>query len=258
MTQIKSGDFSGLSSDYSKNRPDYSGSILAALLGLHNRGAGEIEAADIGAGTGIWTRMIFDAGIKRIVAVEPNEDMRNQGATDNQGRRIEWRKGSAEETGLDSGSFDLVSMASSFHWADFDLAVREFHRILRPGGRFAAIWNPRLIETNPMLVEIENFLGTLKSDIKRVSSGRSGITATLTEKLNDSQYFQDVVYLEGRHDIQMSRERYIGAWRSVNDLQVQLGPKNFTKFISYIEERTMQNPTISATYLTRAWSAKKV
>lgn len=258
MSQIKSGDFSGLSSDYSKSRPDYSNSILAALLGLHNRGVSEIEAADIGAGTGIWTRMVFDAGVRGIVAVEPNEDMRNQGEADNEGRRIEWKKGSAEETGLDSQSFDLVSMASSFHWANFDLAVREFHRVLRPGGRFVAIWNPRLIEANPMLVEIENFLGTLKSDIKRVSSGRSGVTETLTEKLLQSHYFQDVVYLEGRHEILMSRERYIGAWRSVNDLQFQLGPENFSKFISYIEERTLQNPIISATYLTRAWSAKKV
>jgi hypothetical protein len=49
-------------------------------------------------------------------------------------------------------------MASSFHWADFELATKEFSRVLRKGGRFCALWNPRLIEVNPMLVEIEMYL----------------------------------------------------------------------------------------------------
>lgn len=257
MAQLKSGDFSGLSSDYSKHRPDYSESILKALLGLHDLSANNISVADVGAGTGIWTRMIFDYGVKSIVAIEPNDDMRNQGLEDNKGRNIEWKKGSAEETGLPSESVDLVTMASSFHWADFDAATSEIHRILRHNGRFVAIWNPRLIEVNPMLVEIEEYLTTLKSDLKRVSSGRSGITETLTEKLYESPFFEDILYIETRHEIEMTRERYIGAWRSVNDLQAQLGEDNFSKFLDFVEKRTADSKTISATYLNRAWSSKK-
>jgi SAM-dependent methyltransferase len=49
----------------------------------------------------------------------------------------------------------IVRMASSLHWANFDKACDEFHRILRPGGVFVALWNPRFIEANPLLVEIE-------------------------------------------------------------------------------------------------------
>lgn len=257
MAQLVSGDFSGLSSAYSKNRPDYSNSVLNGILGLHTIDREKIRAADIGAGTGIWTRMLHDAGVTNIVAVEPNDDMRNQGEADNNGKFIKWEKGSAEITGLPDSKFDLVTMASSFHWANFDIATKEFHRILSPSGRFVAIWNPRLIEVSPLLVQIENHLKELKSDIKRVSSGRSGITETLTEKLNESEYFNDVVYLEGRHEIEMSKERYIGAWKSVNDLQVQLGEKKFNEFISYIEGVTSTLETITATYLTRAWSARK-
>jgi hypothetical protein len=47
------------------------------------------------------------------------------------------------------------SMASSFHWADFDRARDEFHRILRSGRVFVASWYPRFIEANPLLVEID-------------------------------------------------------------------------------------------------------
>ena len=257
MSALVSGNFSGLSSDYSKNRPDYSKSVLDAVLGLHSSERNDLRAADIGAGTGIWTRMLHDAGVVNVVAVEPNDDMRNQGQADNNGKSINWVKGSAEFTGLSDSNFELVTMASSFHWANFELSTKEFHRILAPGGRFVAIWNPRLIEVNPLLVQIESYLRELKPNLKRVSSGRSGITETLTEKLNASEYFDDVIYLEGRHEIEMTKERYIGAWRSVNDLQVQLGPKAFGQFMTYIEQVTLNCETISATYLTRAWSASK-
>jgi SAM-dependent methyltransferase len=149
-------------------------------------------------------------------------------------------------------------MASSFHWVDFDKATQEFHRVLRPGGYFTALWNPRLIEVNPLLVEIEAKLTNLSPDIKRVSSGRSGVTNTLFERLSGSPYFGDVVYIEGRHVVKMSPDRYVGAWRSVNDLRVQLGSDKFDDFLRYVEARVSNVELIEATYLTRSWSAKRV
>ncbi len=108
-----------------------------------------------------------------------------------------------------------------------------------------------------MLVEIESFLDTLRPSIKRVSSGRSGITETLYDRLEASPHFEDVVYLEGRHVIEMSIERYMGAWRSVNDLRVQLGPEKFAEFLDFVENRIKGLKSIDATYLTRAWSARR-
>ncbi|MEK9572618.1 MAG: class I SAM-dependent methyltransferase [Paracoccaceae bacterium] len=251
----KSGDFTGLAKDYSDNRPDYCPSVLKALLCLMSKPASDVDFVDVGAGTGIWTRMVFDAGVKSVTAVEPNDDMRANGIADTQKTSIRWMAGSAEETGLSDGSADWLSMASSFHWADFEKATKEFHRVLRPGGRFTALWNPRLIEVNPLLVEIERYLDTLRPNIKRVSSGRSGITETLTEQLWASHHFEDVVYLEGRHVIKMTAERYLGAWRSVNDLRVQLGPDKFKSFLDFVEKRISGLKVIEATYMTRAWSA---
>ena len=250
------GDFSGLARNYTLYRPDYSSSIVNAILGLHQRPMAELEIADVGAGTGIWTHMLASRSPKRIIAVEPNDDMRGEGETFTRHTAVEWRKGSAEETTLENEQVDWLSMASSFHWANFETATAEFHRVLKPGGIFTAIWNPRLIETNPLLIEIEAHLDELKSGIKRVSSGRSGITETLTEQLEQSPYFEDVVYMEGRHVINMTQEPYLGAWRSVNDLQVQLGATKFAQFLAFIEEKLASVETIEATYLTRAWSAR--
>jgi len=258
MTQIafKAGDFTGLSSDYSQHRPDYCPSVLNALLSLLDKPIANIDFADVGAGTGIWTRMVHSEGVKSVIAVEPNDDMNARGMADSAGT-IHWQTGSAEKTGLPDASCDWLTMASSFHWADFDSATREFYRVLRPSGRFTALWNPRLIEVNPLLVEIEAHLDTLRPNIKRVSSGRSGITETLTERLYDSPYFEDVIYLEGRHVIEMTPNRYMGAWRSVNDLRVQLGPERFDSFLQFIEQRISGIAVIEATYLTRAWSARR-
>jgi SAM-dependent methyltransferase len=258
MTQtLKAGDFTGLAKDYSQHRPDYCPSVLKALLGLNDKKRAEIDFVDVGAGTGIWSRMVCGAGVKTVTAIEPNDDMRANGIADSQHTAIRWLAGSAEVTGLPDGAADWLSMASSFHWANFDVATLEFHRVLRPGGRFTALWNPRLIEVNPFLVEIEAHLDTLRPNIKRVSSGRSGITETLTEQLWASPCFEDVVYLEGRHIIGMTPERYLGAWRSVNDLRVQLGPEKFDAFLNFVEKRIAGLNVIEATYLTRAWSARR-
>lgn len=257
MQILKAGDFTGLASDYSLHRPDYCPSVLKALLGLVDKTTDVIDFVDVGAGTGIWTRMVHAAGVKSATAVEPNDDMRANGIDDSRRTSIRWLEGSAEQTGLPSGSADWLSMASSFHWANFDLALKEFHRVLRSAGRFTALWNPRLIEVNPLLVEIEAYLDSLRPNIKRVSSGRSGITETLNERLWASPYFDDVVYLEGRHVIEMTPERYLGAWRSVNDLRVQLGPETFGVFLDFVEKRIAGQRVIEATYLTRAWSARR-
>jgi ubiquinone/menaquinone biosynthesis C-methylase UbiE len=254
---MKHGDFTGLAEDYAKFRPGYAPQVATAILGYVRRDPAAIDAADIGAGTGIWTRTLAARGLHSVVAVEPNDDMRRQGIETSRGTSIVWQKGSAEATGLPEGSADLVSMASSLHWADFDKACDEFHRILRPGGVFVALWNPRLIEANPLLVEIEAQIRRLKPDVRRVSSGRSGITEHLADMLGAKSQFVDVLYLEGRHSIRQTPEQYIGAWRSVNDLQVQLGSELFRTFLDWTERRVEDLTAIETTYVTRAWAARR-
>jgi SAM-dependent methyltransferase len=259
MTQaiMRHGDFTGLAGDYARYRPGYAPSVATALLALVGCPTAELEIADVGAGTGIWTAMLAAHGPKSIMAVEPNDDMRQQGILASQGHNISWRKGTGESTGLNAASCDLVSMASSFHWVDFDKGCAEFQRILRPGGRFVAVWNPRLVEINPLLAEIETEITRLKPDIRRVSSGRSGLTERLTVMLWAKRGFDDVIYLEGRHVQIQTPTQYIGAWRSVNDLQVQLGPELFTSFLRFVERRTEGISAIETTYLTRAWAARR-
>ncbi len=255
---MKHGDFTGLAAEYSRNRPDYAPIALDAILGMVARPKAEIDAVDVGSGTGIWTRMLASAGVRTVTAVEPNDDMRGQGQASPENGSIVWLKGSGEATGLAGASADLLSMASSFHWVDFDTGIAEFDRVLRPAGCFVALWNPRYIEANPLLVEIEAYLHTLKGgEIKRVSSGRSEFTESLMARLEACGRFSQVAYLEAKHVIEFSPERYMGAWRSVNDLPVQLGETKFAEFLAFVERRISGLSAIEATYLTRVWVARK-
>ncbi len=251
---VKSGDYTGLANDYSRHRPDYSPSVLDALLGLLNKPAADVDFVDVGAGTGIWTRMVYRKGVKSVTAIEPNDDMRAAGMADSADTTIRWLAGHAEQTGAPAGSSDWLTMASSFHWTNFDAATREFHRMLRPQGRFTALWNARLVETNPLLVEIEAHLSAMRPNIKRASTD---MKETLSERLWSSPWFEDVVYMEGRHDVIMTPERYLGVWRSVNELRLQLGEQQFAAFLDFVERRVAGQRSIKATYTTRAWSARR-
>jgi SAM-dependent methyltransferase len=128
--------FSNRADDYVRYRPDYPAAAFSAMLdGLGDPAS--LTAVDVGAGTGIATRQLAALG-PRVIAVEPNAAMREQAGPH---LGITWVAGSAEATTLPARSADLVLAAQAFHWFNQDVALREFHRILRPRGRLALMWN---------------------------------------------------------------------------------------------------------------------
>jgi SAM-dependent methyltransferase len=132
------GRFTDRAADYVKYRPTYPAAAIDAVL----RGMADparLVAADVGAGTGISARLLADRGV-RVIAVEPNAAMRLMASAH---QNVEWRDGAAETTGLSTESVDLVLCAQAFHWFRQCEAVREFHRISRPGGRLVLMWNNR-------------------------------------------------------------------------------------------------------------------
>ena len=122
--------------DYARYRPGYPADAVDALLQRLRTGC---TVADVGAGTGILSRLLAERGA-HVLAVEPNSSMR---AAATPHANVQWSEGTAEETGLPDASVDLVTMAQAFHWVDVRAAPREFARILRPQGRLAILWNRR-------------------------------------------------------------------------------------------------------------------
>lgn len=142
-------------------------------------------------------------------------------------------------------------MASSFHWTNFLKAIEEFSRVLRPEAAFTLLWNPRQIQHDSKLLEIENWL-EVNLPNRRVSSGLSGVTIGLTERLESFPFVKEVLYMEGKESRTISRHTYIEAWRSVNDVQSQLGASKFEEFIDYIKFKLSDRDEIEVVNLTRS------
>lgn len=134
--------FDGKGNLYQNARPGYPGELMIYLTaqGIVN---GTTTAADIGSGTGIFTRQL--AGIaKTVYAVEPNDDMRRKAeAKYSAYPNIVSVSGNAEHTALADESVDCITAAQAFHWFDRAAFKTECRRILRPGGIIALIWNDR-------------------------------------------------------------------------------------------------------------------
>jgi SAM-dependent methyltransferase len=121
---------------YERGRPGYSDAavdrLVAALPGT--------QVVDLAAGTGKLTRALVARGC-HVVAVEPVAEMRAAIAAP--ARAIDGR---AEAIGLPDASADAVTVAQAFHWFDTSRALAEIHRVLRPGGVLALVWNRRRME----------------------------------------------------------------------------------------------------------------
>jgi ubiquinone/menaquinone biosynthesis C-methylase UbiE len=133
--------FASRAAAYASYRPTYPEEAIDTVLeGLGD--PAEVVVADIGAGTGISARLFADRGA-HVIAVEPNDEMR-EAATDHP--RVDWEKGTADDTGLGDASVDVAVACQAFHWFANPMAMREFRRIAR---RRAAIMQYERDEREP-------------------------------------------------------------------------------------------------------------
>jgi SAM-dependent methyltransferase len=113
---------------------------------------------DLAAGTGKLTRQLPETGAE-VVAVEPVDEMRAllEAAVPS----ALALRGTAEAIPLADGSVDAVTVAQAFHWFDRGAALAEIHRVLRPGGGLALVWNTRDLD-DPLTAATEELLEPLR------------------------------------------------------------------------------------------------
>lgn len=95
-------------------------------------GRGFAAALDVGCGEGRFCRVMRGHGI-RPIGIDPTESLLQRARVlDPEG---DYRLGRAEQLEFDAGRFDLVvSYLTLIDIPDFDAAVAEMARVLRPGG----------------------------------------------------------------------------------------------------------------------------
>lgn len=244
---VVAGDFTQQARYYAEARPGYPDALIESLLAQAEVRPGE-RVADIGAGTGISSRLLARHGL-RVIAVEPNAAMRDHAL---QTDGVSWQHGSFEATGLEHGSVDWAVGAQAFHWADVERALPEMRRILRPGCPFTVFWNDRDTESSALLTETLRRIREIVPGYEERYRERDW-----TAELTATGDFDTVETLQLRHVVPMSQRRFMDLWRSHNRLNATAGRERFPQVLAALEDMLAHEPAeLEVPCICRAWTAR--
>ena len=156
--------FAASAEEYERARPGYPDEAIEWLtreLGLEPGRT----VVDLAAGTGKLTRRLAATGA-RVIGVEPIAEMRALIPAP-----AEPLEGTAEAVPVPDGTADAVTVAQAFHWFAGDRALAEIHRVLRPGGALALVWNSRR-EDDPLMAAAEEIVGPYRGETPHHRTGR--------------------------------------------------------------------------------------
>ncbi|OHU82729.1 methyltransferase [Helicobacter sp. CLO-3] len=218
----------------------------------NNAAKNSLRVADIGAGTGNLSIMLLERGCE-VVAVEPNDAMREIGISRTKDKNIKWVRATGLESGLEDSGFDWVTFGSSFNVMDRSQALKESHRLLKPQGYFSCMWNHRDLNDPIQEVAEEVILELVPNYTRGV---RREDQRPVIEQHKD--LFDTIIYIEEDFYFHQNIETYIAAWKSVKnpywDLETSEGQELFDKIAYQMRHKLPSEFDIK--YTTRCWSAK--
>lgn len=114
------------------------------------------KVLDLGAGTGIMTKLLIDQCGFEVTAVEPVDNMRLK--LESIVPKATSVKGTAWSIPVEDESQDMVMLAQCFHWFDDIKSLKEIHRVLKPGGLIILIWNMESRERSEWVAKLREYL----------------------------------------------------------------------------------------------------
>ena len=157
--KLKQIDFGKTASDYGRFRagfPDQFFERLAAM-GVLRRG---LLALDLGCGTGTVARGLALRGLHATGLDRSAPLMEEAARLDREaGVSVRYVNASAEQSGLDSAGFDLITAGQCWHWFDRSRVAAEARRLLVSGGRIVIChfdWIPlpgNVVEATERMIE---------------------------------------------------------------------------------------------------------
>ena len=153
ISDVAARGFGSAADVYERSRPGYATEAVVWICARLGIVPGR-TVLDLAAGTGKLTRDLVPTGAA-VIAVEPLDEMRAE--LEQRVPQARALSGTAEEIPLADTSVDAVICAQAFHWFDPERALPEIHRILRPGGGLAMLWNTRGVE-EPVQARLDEFL----------------------------------------------------------------------------------------------------
>ncbi len=124
--------FSTQAKEYSKNRPKYPKELFVYLSSLVNEHKTAWDCATGNGQAAIGLEPYFD----KIIATDASSSQIEHAELH---PKIEYHTATAENSGLESDSIDLLTVATAIHWINSELFFPEVKRIVKNGG-VIAVW----------------------------------------------------------------------------------------------------------------------
>jgi ubiquinone/menaquinone biosynthesis C-methylase UbiE len=176
--------FSDRAKIYSAYRPTYP---LEAIKFLNDKQilTPDKKVADIGAGTGIFSKLLLDNG-NEVYCVEPNTEMMQEGITYlSHYDKCKWISGTSEHSSITSGTIDVITCAQAFHWFEPISTREEFIRISKNNTHVVLIWNSRKKDENDFTRDynkLVKYFGKNYEKINEANSNDDAIAAFYSKK----------------------------------------------------------------------------
>ena len=159
---VSGTNFGKAADDYATFRAGFPASLFDRLAEFDVGLAGQ-HVTDLGTGTGTLARG-FAARACDVVGVDPDARMLHQAEELDAKSKVNVRylQATAEDTGLEDSSTDVVTAGQCWHWFDRPRATAEVLRILKPGGKLVIAhfdWLPlakNVVEATERLIEQHN------------------------------------------------------------------------------------------------------
>ena len=170
--------FSGHSADYSRFRPTYPETLFEWCA---EQSPARNAAWDCATGNG-QAAVPLARRFGRVFATDLSE---KQLAEATRAPGVDYRVGTAEASGLEPTSVDLVTAAQALHWFDHVRFAAEVRRVARPGA-LLAVWSYGLSATSPevdrVMHEFYEMTGPFwEPERQMVDDGYRGISLPFTE-----------------------------------------------------------------------------
>lgn len=223
--------FDAWAGEYDRFRPGYPAELFETIRERLDLPARPL-VVDLGAGTGRASLAMAELGW-RVTAVEPGKPMLDvlRGTAANAGLIISTVQASAEATGLDPASADLVTAAQAFHWFESDAAMTEMARILKPRGGVGLFWNVRDGQRSAFLADYERLLeshAASRHDTGRYEAVGRQETARAFEAHAAAFMPPELVHLH--QEVPMTAEQFMGMAFTASYVRVGMSPETQERF----------------------------
>jgi ubiquinone/menaquinone biosynthesis C-methylase UbiE len=225
-TQFKD-HFSALSAGYSKFRPSYSRDLFQYLSSITP--ANE-TAWDCATGSGQAAVALAD-WFDTVIATDASYQQVEQAY---EHPSVEYRVATAESSGLEATSVDLITVAQALHWFDIPRFMQEAKRVLKPKG-IIAVWTYNLFRVSTEVDAIVDDLywnildGYWAPERKMVESGYSELEMPFREL--DLPKFEMKAYWSLQQVI-----GYLGTWSAIGKYRQSKGEDPLLETAARLEQ----------------------